>query len=127
MPVSLCKLPLAERVPAVQYEFYLWTDGERSPVAEFLSSLQPADLDKVKALLVRVARCGIPRNGERYKRLAGNYENLHEFKLHQVRLYFFMEGKKIVFTEAEIKKRDRSNPQALARADARRRRYSSEK
>lgn len=127
MSVKLVRVPLAEDVAAPRFEFYFWSQDDRAPVAAFLAELQEQDLDKVKALLVRVARYGLPVSNERYKRISGSFENLHEFKLHQVRLYFFRDCDKIVFTEGELKKQNRTNQSTLKRADCRRKLYFCEK
>ncbi len=125
MAVSLHKVPLAEPVPLPRFEFYLWASGGHVPVKDFLVQLQQSQLRKVQRLLVHVAQNGLPGNPERYLKLRG-YENLHEFKLHQIRLYFFIDAGRIILTEGVLKKQNRSDRNTLDKADERRKRFYRE-
>lgn len=100
------------------FEIFWWVEGDGlPPVADFLlNDVQEADRDKVIARINLFARYGLPKNPEQYKKLNG-YDNLHELKSHQVRLLFFIDSKRLIFTEGWLKKQNKSDASRLDRAD----------
>ena len=127
MPISIVRLPLAPGKERIR--FYLWTEGGRSPVQDFLESLQQADLDKMMARMQRYAEQGRLINPEHFKRLKG-YSNLYEFKTFRVRVFCFLDEDRMVLVEGCFKRSEKviaPVKAAMDRADARKRAYFDQK
>jgi len=119
------KLIAVQSQPGVRQvrDLFWWSKGDRVPVLDFLLGLEGRDLTRVVALLDSVRAQDLPRhNKEKYNKIHG-YENLHELKSHHVRLLFFEEGRRLVFTEAFVKDKRYTEPGYLDRADCRRKEY----
>lgn len=101
------------------YDLFCWGDDDDSPVLEFITNLQPSDLNKVIALLDRVATHGLPNNPEKYKKL-NRYNNLHELKSDHVRLLFFIDGRRMILTEGFMKTKSSTDARYTERAERRR-------
>jgi phage-related protein len=105
------------------HDLYFWADGGDSPVLDFILNLEKTDLGRVLALLDRVATHGLPNNQEKYKKL-NRYNNLHELKCDHVRLLFFVDGRKVIFTEAFMKKKRSTDDRYVDRAERRRQAFT---
>jgi hypothetical protein len=96
------------------------------PVLEFLREQNEVKADQVAqlaALLERTAREGPPRNETKFKKVEGS-NGIFEFKSYQMRLYcFFDGGDLIICTNGAVKKRDRSDPPDIVRAEEWKRLY----
>jgi Phage derived protein Gp49-like (DUF891) len=86
-----------------------------SLAAKFIDELATPDRNKLLALLKRAADIG-PVNindGEKFKKLEGV---IFEFKVFQIRVPCFYNGRSVVLTHGFKKKKDRTPPTEIARA-----------
>lgn len=103
-----------------QLKCFAWTEGNRTPVLDYIFGLADEEQERVVGMLGRVAENGLPRNKELYGKLH-DYDNLHELKRKPYRFLFFMRGNDLVLTEA-FKKSDSRRRDTIHydRADRRR-------
>jgi phage-related protein len=98
-------------------------DNERCEAQEFIESLRPGDSKRLLAILERTCNDGPPKNVERFAKLEGD---IFEFKSYQDRLpCFYRPGYVIVITHGFKKKRDRTPPKEIARAQRAREEFIS--
>jgi hypothetical protein len=85
------------------------------PAREFIESLSEGDLMKLLALLKRAADMGPINinNREKFKKLEND---LFEFKVFQIRIPCFYDGRSIVLTHGFKKKQDDIPPAEIKRA-----------
>lgn len=91
----------------LKIEFAIRANG-RMPAKEFYDTdLSDSERRKLRAPMERLAEDGWVGNDERFKKVAGT-RGLHEFKLHQVRIFgFFQPGGRFILTNGIRKKHDR--------------------
>lgn len=126
MGIELEQLQVNNLLARPLFTIWVWSRDKVSPIQQYLFDLDGILLGKLAALLERVVEHGLPHNKERYKKFTG-YENLHEFKVHPLRVFFFLDGNKIIITTAYLKKKDTTNRDVIARAERIRKEYYSQK
>lgn len=97
-------------------EFFKRNDGSY-PVLEFIESQQRKDQDKIYSWLVQLEELG-----NRLRRPHADYltEGIYELRVHrrniQYRILYFFDHKKIILTNAFIKKSDKVDPKEIDKA-----------
>jgi hypothetical protein len=109
-------------MPAVEFyrgtwgNIYLAIQRDGTSLADaFIKGLDNSDRLKLLALLKRAADMG-PMNihdGEKFKKLDGT---LFEFKVFQIRMPCFYDGRKVILTHGFTKKKDKTPPAEIERA-----------
>lgn len=93
--------------------FEVVIDNEHQ-LLDFINGLSESDQKKVSALLKRAAEHGLPRNDQKFKKLA---EDLFEFKSFQIRIFCSFRGKSIlVLTHGIKKKKDKHDNKDMQKA-----------
>ncbi len=96
------------------YSIYGLIHNNRCEADEFLLSLSDREKKKLIPLLHYTAQSGIITNEQKFKSI-GN--GIFEFKGFQARLFcFFDKGRIVILTNGCIKKRNRLDPAAIAKA-----------
>lgn len=88
------------------------SDGS-CPAIDFLESHGIKEKAKLAVLFQRYADHGYITNREKFKKIA---PDLCEFKGHQVRMFCYPDGRKMIITHGAIKKRNDLDPADLTRA-----------
>jgi len=94
---------------------YAWAEGSDCQVESFLLDRSPPDRKRITRQLEGLAYAWPEplRNRQKCKKLRAN---LYEVKAGQVRVLFFVDGAKIVATNAFLKKQDRTPRTEIERA-----------
>lgn len=115
--------PLIEEIySGTKHRIYGIVENGRCLVKEFIDSLDVSAQKKIIYLLKITGDNGTPGNTEKFKKLKN--EELYEFKSYQVRLLCkFEKDKMIILTHGFIKKKDKTDPTEIARANDLLKRY----
>jgi hypothetical protein len=110
-----------------------WGDEQACELIEFLATLErnsPADQARLLYLIQRTAEIGPPHNERQCRALKGKQAlGLYEFKTPGGArvLWFYDEGSLIICSHGFIKKKDKTPPEEIKRAQAIRTQYQREK
>jgi phage-related protein len=103
-------------------EFYV-TEDDKNPVEEWLEDSDQAIQKKFAALLMRLGDTGKIWNEQKFKHLEGS-EKIYEFKPGKGRvLCFFFIDKKVILTNAFLKKSQKTPKAEIELAEKRRAEY----
>lgn len=118
-------MPAAEFYRGTWGSIHLAVQRDGTSLADdFIQGLSDSDRIKLLALLKRAADMG-PMNihdGEKFKKLEGT---IFEFKVFQIRMPCFYDGRKIILTHGFKKKKDKTPPAEIQRAARIQKEYTS--